>query len=61
MKEKYIESRTRLAGCEADNSNLKAMVTQLELQLSHSTKVGTNMQSNFFVQFQSLFCFFEKI
>lgn len=41
MKDKYIESRTRLAGSEADNQNLKAMVTQLELQLSHSTKVGT--------------------
>lgn len=39
MKEKYIESRTRLASAEADNQNLKALSTQLELQLSHSTKV----------------------
>jgi phage terminase Nu1 subunit (DNA packaging protein) len=40
LKDKYIEARTRLAESEANNQNLKAMATQMELQLSHSTKVG---------------------
>lgn len=39
LKDKYIETRTRLAESEANNQNLKAVVTQMELQLSHSTKV----------------------
>jgi len=39
LKDKYIEARTRLAEGDANNQNLKAMVTQMELQLSHSTKV----------------------
>lgn len=40
LKDKYIEARTRLAESDANNQNLKAVVTQMELQLSHSTKVG---------------------
>lgn len=39
LKDKYIEARTRLAESDANNQNLKAVVTQMELQLSHSTKV----------------------
>lgn len=39
LKDKYIEARTRLAEGDANNQNLKAIVTQMELQLSHSTKV----------------------
>jgi hypothetical protein len=41
LKDKYIDARTRLAESEANNQNLKAMATQMELQLSHSTKVGS--------------------
>lgn len=40
FKDKYIDARTRLAESDANNQNLKAMVTQFELQLSHSTKVN---------------------
>lgn len=40
LKDKYIDARTRLAESDANNQNLKAVVTQMELQLSHSTKVG---------------------
>lgn len=40
LKDKYIDARTRLAESDANNQNLKAVVTQLELQLTHSTKVG---------------------
>lgn len=39
LKDKYIDVRTRLAESEANNQNLKAIATQMELQLSHSTKV----------------------
>lgn len=39
LKDKYIETRTRLAESEANTQNLKAMVTQMELQLNHLTKV----------------------
>lgn len=39
LKDKYIDSRTRLVESDANNQNMKAMVTQMELQLSHSTKV----------------------
>lgn len=41
LKDKYIEARTRLAESDANNQNLKAVATQMELQLSHSTKVGS--------------------
>lgn len=40
LKDKYIETRTRLSESDANHQNLKAVVTQMELQLSHSTKVG---------------------
>lgn len=43
LKDKYIEARTRLAESDANNQNLKAVVTQMELQLSHSTKVGAGI------------------
>lgn len=39
LKDKYIEARTRLAEIEGNNQNLKAIVTQMELQLNHTTKV----------------------
>ncbi|XP_070501319.1 centrosomal protein of 131 kDa isoform X2 [Chironomus tepperi] len=39
LKDKYIETRTRLAESEANTQNLKAMVTQMELQLNHLTKL----------------------
>lgn len=39
LKDKYIDTRTRLAESDANNQNLKAVVTQLELQLTHTTKV----------------------
>lgn len=39
LKDKYIEARTRLAESDANSQNLKAVVTQMELQLSHTTKV----------------------
>jgi phage terminase Nu1 subunit (DNA packaging protein) len=41
LKDKYIDARTRLAESEAGSQNLKAMVTQMELQLSHLTKVSS--------------------
>jgi hypothetical protein len=40
LKDKYIDARTRLAESEANSQNLKAMVTQMELQLNHVTKVS---------------------
>lgn len=40
-KEKHIESKTRLADCEANTANLKATVKQLETQLNHFKKVAT--------------------
>lgn len=39
LKDKYIETRSRLAEGEANNQNLKSVVTQMELQLNHTTKV----------------------
>ena len=39
LKDKYMDTRTRLAESDANNQNLKAIVTQMELQLTHSTKV----------------------
>ncbi|KAL7052730.1 hypothetical protein ACKWTF_004984 [Chironomus riparius] len=39
LKDKYIEARTRLAESEANVQNLKSMVTQMELQLNHLTKL----------------------
>lgn len=38
-REKYVESRSKLAECEANIQNLHATVKQLEIQLSHSQKV----------------------
>lgn len=46
LKDKYIDARTRLAEGDANNQNLKAMVTQMELQLSHTTKVGVQCVSS---------------
>lgn len=40
LKDKYMDARTRLAESDANNQNLKAIVTQMELQLNHSTKVS---------------------
>lgn len=40
LKDKYMDTRTKLAESEANNQNLKAIVTQMELQLNHSTKVS---------------------
>lgn len=37
--EKYNETRTQLAECEANKQNLQSTVKQLELQLSHVQKV----------------------
>lgn len=42
LKDKYMDTRTKLAESEANNQNLKAIVTQMELQLNHSTKVKIN-------------------
>jgi 5-azacytidine-induced protein 1 len=39
LKDKYMDTRTKLAESDANNQNLKAIVTQMELQLNHSTKV----------------------
>lgn len=50
LKDKYIHARTRLAESEANNQNLKAVATQMELQLNHATKVGS-MENNFFITF----------
>lgn len=49
LKDKYIEARTRLAESDANSQNLKAVVTQMELQLSHSTKVCIEFQWLFVV------------
>lgn len=49
LKDKYMDTRTRLAESDANNQNLKAIVTQMELQLTHSTKVAfLNLNLNFF-------------
>lgn len=40
IKEKYIDTRTRLAEVEANNQNLQATVKQLDLQLTHLNKVS---------------------
>lgn len=47
LKDKYIEARTRLAESDANSQNLKAVVTQMELQLNHSTKVSIEFQWRF--------------
>lgn len=38
-REKYNETRTKLAECEANKQNMQSTVKQLELQLSHAQKV----------------------
>lgn len=38
-REKYNETRTKLAECEANKQNMQSTVKQLELQLSHTQKV----------------------
>ncbi len=38
-REKYNETRTKLAECEANKQNMQSTVKQLEMQLSHAQKV----------------------
>lgn len=65
FKDKYIDARTRLAESDANNQNLKAMVTQFELQLSHSTKVNVcrcasrTLYENFSLQLFILYVFIQ--
>lgn len=65
FKDKYIDARTRLAESDANNQNLKAMVTQFELQLSHSTKVNVcrcasrTLFENFSLQLYILYVFLQ--
>lgn len=64
FKDKYIDARTRLAESDANNQNLKAMVTQFELQLSHSTKVNVcrctrTIVQNFSLQLYILYVLFS--
>lgn len=39
-RQKYLDTRNRLAETEATVSNLRATIKQLELQLDHSQKVN---------------------
>lgn len=38
-REKYMESRTKLAQLEGDVKNLHVTINQMEIQLTHSQKV----------------------
>lgn len=38
-REKYMETRTKLAQLEGDAKNLHVTINQLEIQLTHSQKV----------------------
>lgn len=40
-REKYNETRSKLAECEANKQNMQSTVKQLELQLTHAQKVST--------------------
>lgn len=44
-REKYTESRSKLAECEANIQNLHATVKQLEIQLNHSQRVSFVLDS----------------
>lgn len=46
-REKYTETRTKLAECEANAQNFQSTAKQLEIQLTHSQRV-------------SIFCSFSK-
>lgn len=50
-REKYNETRTQLAECEANKQNLQSTVKQLELQLSHVQKVIFFLNKNKFIPF----------
>lgn len=42
-RDKYMETRSKLAQVEAEAKNLHATVNQLEIQLTHSQKVCLEM------------------
>ena len=46
LKQKYIDTRTRLAEIEANAQNLQATVKQMEAQLNHSNKVWSLLKIN---------------
>lgn len=42
-RDKYMESRSKLAQVEADTKNLHVTINQLEIQLTHSQKVQNSL------------------
>lgn len=54
-REKYNETRTKLAECEANKQNMQSTVKQLELQLTHSQKVNF-----YFISFLAVACLPNK-
>lgn len=48
-REKYNETRSKLAECEANKQNMQSTVKQLELQLTHAQKVSTFVEYNHIV------------
>lgn len=54
-KEKYIESKGRLAECEANITNLQATVKQLDTQLTHFKKVNFHLRIMFYVDVGTIF------
>lgn len=62
IKEKYIDTRTRLAEVEANNQNLQGTNKSMELQLLHLNKVGSrNLFLFLSLIFNILFFFLSKI
>lgn len=45
-REKYVETRSKLAQVEGEVKNLHATINQLEIQLTHTQKVSFNKNNS---------------